>query len=151
MKTSIKTITTLLTISICINIFCLGFIASQGIHHKRHKDTQHHVYSGDKYKKNADMTRGKDNPRKPMSEELAADNEKVVTLRKDMAAVITAEEVDFAKVEALLKEIKTKENEIREKMEKRFLERLGKMNQEERQNFVEKMKARIEGGWRGGR
>ena len=155
MNMSNKTITTLLTISICVNIFCLGFIASQEFKHKRHKAPFQHSFVGKEFRGGPGKPHGKPHGmrdaqrggpkgefRKIMSEEFAADREKVVTLRKEIATIITAQEVDFGKVEALLGEIKTVENGIREKMEKRFLERLGKMSQEERQGFVKKIQER---------
>jgi len=146
MNISNKTITTLLTISICINIFCLGFIAAKEFSPKRHKGPHPYSMEFKKYKgKAAAMLHHKGGKggefRKAMREEMAADREKIEALRGEVAAIITARDVDFNKVAELLREIKTVENGIRDKMEKRFLERLSNMSAEERQEYVERMKA----------
>ena len=146
MNISNKTITTLLTISICINIFCLGFIAAKEFSPKRHKGGHPYSMEFKKHKgKAAAMLHHKGGKkgefRKAMHEEMAADREKIEALRSEVAAIITAQDVDFPKVAELLREIKTVESGIRERMEKKFLERLSKMSADERQEYVEKIRA----------
>ena len=149
MNVSNKTITTLLTISICINIFCLGFMASKEFSPKRHRGAPlaHHMeVKKHKNKKMHEKMAGSFNQKaglhKAMYEGIAEDREQIAALRKDIAEIIKAQDVDFAKIAELLREIRTVENTMRDKMERKFLERLSQMNGNERQEFIEKMQAR---------
>jgi uncharacterized membrane protein len=140
MNLSNKTTALILTISICLNIFCLGFIVnSLTIPTPRHfadkKNTKHFSKADLDFHerfKEPDFAKHK----RP---DVHTQTEQIDKLREQIATLLTAPEVDVNQVQQLLDEVKTNEDQIRSKFEKKFLDKVLKLNQNERQEFVKKM------------
>jgi uncharacterized membrane protein len=146
MNLSKKTIALILTISICLNIFALGFIVANSL------TTPTSEYFADKqYAKRfskADFGFHKrfDNADFAKYKKIDVQNEieQIAQLRKQIATLLTEPQVDVAQVEQLLGEVKNNEDIIRSKFEKKFLDKVLKMNQTERQKFVKKIEKKMQ-------
>ncbi|MDR2337951.1 MAG: hypothetical protein LBE20_04810 [Deltaproteobacteria bacterium] len=141
MNLSNKTITLILTISICFNIFCLGFIVANNLAIPTPKHFAGQKYTKHSSKADLDFHRRFNDVdfAKHKKLDIQAQTEQITKLRKKIATLLTESEVDVDQVRQLLDEIKTNEDLIRSKFEKNFLDKVLKMNQNERQEFVKKM------------
>ncbi len=144
MDLSCKTFKIILTLSICLNIFFIGFCLARGIdkppfpHFSEFKHNSDHKNSNHKFdKRNKDKKAGFFHEAREQAEK---EREKVSELRNEMAEIVTADEkFDETKVRNILSEIKIQEDAIRAKFENQFIEKLKSMDVAERKEFINKM------------